>query len=72
MGKIQEVLKHLKGDVVGFKKEAKEDKKLIKKLMKGKHNGKEERCACSEGKKRVVRKGRKSTQKAGRLKRRKV
>lgn len=36
----KEVIKHLKGDIKGFKKEAKEDKTLIKKLkIRKSHHG---------------------------------
>jgi hypothetical protein len=37
----KEVIRHLKGDIKGFKKEASEDRALIKKLKHKKHEAKE-------------------------------
>lgn len=37
----KEVIRHLKGDIKGFKKEAAEDRALIKKLKHKKHEAKE-------------------------------
>ena len=64
----KKIVKHLKEDIKGYKKEADEDRELIKELRSGK--GKKGCCEDCKGKKRAPRKRVRDEKKAGRLKRR--